>query len=707
MIRIEGTVFFPCHIMVNIEKCLLGFFVLFVMSIPVLGQNTVGIADSLNNEAERYKLENPEKALSFAEKAQVVSQKENYLKGEIWALYHQSFYYSGLFENREALSKIDEALQLLKEDTLKLNRAALYVSKATILTRLGEVDEALFFISRAEADLDYCQEGNKKPLEYFLLLLKGRNYDRTGQMSLALKAYLDALKIAQKSNHKNDILNCYSNIAYVHKAMSNFEKAVQYYLKSLELSREAHDTLRIVINLSFIADTYLEEEKAFEAEPFLKEALQLSKKKTGDNRQELELVLYEFANYHRSLRKYEKAVEYALQSRKYSIEIQNYETLIANYTLVSNCFKNLKRYDEAIQEAKKGIHLAKMTHVDYHLIELYEIAAQAAESKGNTQQSYLFYKQYTLIKDSIFNEKKTQQIQELQTKYETKLKEQEIRDLEQAKQIEELEVATLKRKLLISGLLFFAFIVGSGWYVNRRRLHHRLEVQEKEQSKQESELKALRAQMNPHFIFNALNSIRDFIILSEKENADYYLGKFAVLMRGFLDTSSKEKVSLAEEIPLLHSYIELEGLRLGDGFQYEINFEGSFNEEEAEDIDIPPLLVQPYIENAFKHGLWHKKGKKRLRLIWSKVFREGVPYIQLNITDNGIGRKRSAEIKARKSKVYHSFATRATEERLALLKEQTNQNIEIKVKDLENEKQEPAGTQVQILIPVLILHHDL
>jgi LytS/YehU family sensor histidine kinase len=208
--------------------------------------------------------------------------------------------------------------------------------------------------------------------------------------------------------------------------------------------------------------------------------------------------------------------------------------------------------------------------------------------------------------------------------------------------------------------------------------------------------------MNPHFIFNALNSIQDFIMLSEKENAQLYLGKFARLMRGFLEASSQESICLADEIPLLESYIELEGLRFDEDFSYEITYSDNLTEEALEDISVPPLLVQPYLENAFKHGLFHKKGKKTLRLSFDKTDNTIDALLKITITDNGIGRQKSAEINSKKEKPHQSFATKATEERLALIKQQssTHQPIEININDLTNSENQAIGTAVVMLIRI-------
>ena len=142
---------------------------------------------------------------------------------------------------------------------------------------------------------------------------------------------------------------------------------------------------------------------------------------------------------------------------------------------------------------------------------------------------------------------------------------------------------------------------------------------------------------------------------------------------------------------------------MGDDFSYEVHFDKKIDKEELEDIEIPPLLIQPYLENAFKHGLLHRVGEKKLTLNFDKIEKLNTTFLQLKITDNGIGRQKSAEINARKAKTHQSFATQATEERLELMKNQSvsNATIEVQINDLKDEQDNPKGTEVIILIPIL------
>lgn len=630
-----------------------------------------------------------------------MAKKQHYVKGEAWAIEALAYAHIREFKNNKGLSKINEAIQLAQKDTLSWNLSIFYSDKSIVLTRLGKTQEALKTIQKSFDHLTSSSDSTRQRLIYSLNFLKGRNYDRVGKLKLALDAYIEALNQAQKMNWSSNISSGYFNIGYIYKANEDFTKAIEYYQKSLKISRSLQDTTYIVYNLTFIAGCYLEENKTKKAYPYLKEAQEVTEFRSIKEPAELEITYYELANYYKLIKKYPQAISYLKKSRKHSKAIENVETLIANHTLTTECFMGMKKYAQAMQEAQEGVHWAKSVNATYHLIELYELMAQIAKQQGRFSDAYAFYIDYTKIKDEIFNEKKSQQLQELQIKYETQIKEQRIRELEQTKEIETLKIISLKKQRIILGLLLLVpitLLIGGGWYVNQRRLRLALESQKKERAKQLSELKAIRSQMNPHFIFNALNSIQDFILLSEKENAHYYLGRFAALIRGFLDVSSKEQISLNQEITLLKSYIELEGLRLGENFSYEIIFDKSLTENVIENIYIPPLLIQPYVENAFKHGLLHKKGIKTLRLEWSKVMHQHSHNLKLTITDNGVGRTKSAEIQDRKSKIHHSFATKATQERLELLKQQSMQNIEIKTIDLYDTTQQAIGTQVIIHI---------
>lgn len=210
------------------------------------------------------------------------------------------------------------------------------------------------------------------------------------------------------------------------------------------------------------------------------------------------------------------------------------------------------------------------------------------------------------------------------------------------------------------------------------------------------ELKALRAQMNPHFIFNSLNSIQYFVMNNEGKIAAKYLSKFAKLIRMILDVSEQTFVSVSEKIEFLKLYIDLEALRLNNTFTYEF----IIDEKIDQTVLIPTLLIQPHIENAIWHGLQSKKGEKKLSIQFSLASEN---QIRVTVTDNGIGRKAAMEIKKQKTSLHQSRGYKISEDRIESLKKLFGSNPKIEIIDLYDQNNLACGTKVIINVPVI---HD-
>ncbi|QYS87676.1 histidine kinase [Flavobacterium oreochromis] len=217
-----------------------------------------------------------------------------------------------------------------------------------------------------------------------------------------------------------------------------------------------------------------------------------------------------------------------------------------------------------------------------------------------------------------------------------------------------------------------------------------------EKNVNQSKLKALKSQMNPHFFFNALNTLQSYIVANEKKEAIEYLSKFSNLTRTILEMTEKDWITIADEIKTLRLYLEIEKARFEEDFLF------SIKRESALDIDtykIPSMLLQPYVENAVKHGLLHKPGRKELQIHFTLQNNS----LKILIDDNGIGRKKSHELNEIKNKKHQSFATNALQNRINLLNEYNQKNISIEIIDKLTEHQLPNGTLVIIQIP---LEHD-
>jgi tetratricopeptide (TPR) repeat protein len=219
--------------------------------------------------------------------------------------------------------------------------------------------------------------------------------------------------------------------------------------------------------------------------------------------------------------------------------------------------------------------------------------------------------------------------------------------------------------------------------------------QEKERRKayQLLGLKSLRTQMNPHFIFNALNSINNYIAQQDERAANKYLSDFSRLMRMVLEYSQKDFIPFEEELRLLKLYLKLEHARFGEQFEYEIEEAPGLN---ASELEIPPMLLQPFVENAIWHGLRYKSGKGHLRL----SIRPGAGHrLRIEVADNGIGRARSRLVKTKRQAQYQSTGLSNTQQRMALLNTLYDKQYELSITDLQPGEEDP-GTLVTLSLPL-------
>jgi ligand-binding sensor domain-containing protein len=250
-------------------------------------------------------------------------------------------------------------------------------------------------------------------------------------------------------------------------------------------------------------------------------------------------------------------------------------------------------------------------------------------------------------------------------------------------------IARISMALFLMSLVYSAYRYRTSQIRKEERLH--TEFQRKLADVQMS---ALRAQMNPHFIFNCLNSIENFVIKNDTLRASTYLNDFARLIRLILLNSRSRYVPLADEVEALELYLQMESLRFTNKFDYKVLIDDNVD---VPGIEIPPMLIQPYVENAIWHGLMHKKTPGRLDI--SLIQRNGT--LQCVIEDNGVGRKKSMEINAaRKVKRKKSMGMSITEERIKILNELNNMNTEVKIEDLEDPEGNSLGTRIEINIPV-------
>lgn len=233
------------------------------------------------------------------------------------------------------------------------------------------------------------------------------------------------------------------------------------------------------------------------------------------------------------------------------------------------------------------------------------------------------------------------------------------------------------------------------WQICKIEQKNKLELDKinLEKNVNQSKLKAIKSQMNPHFFYNALNTLQSYILSNEKKQAVDYLSKFSNLTRTILEMTEKDFISVSDEIKTLRLYLDIEKARFEEDFTYEIHTNSASDNDL---IKIPTMLLQPYVENAIKHGLLHKQGKKELHISFEKTN----DIVTITIDDNGIGRQKSTKLNAIKNKNHISFATEATQNRIDLLNQYTHKNISIVIVDKTNPLEQSLGTTVILEIPI-------
>lgn len=305
--------------------------------------------------------------------------------------------------------------------------------------------------------------------------------------------------------------------------------------------------------------------------------------------------------------------------------------------------------------------------------------------KNNTEEALRYHIAYTNAGDSLSKIRRNRELIELQTKYETEKKEEQIEYLSQENNLNELKLKQT-RYFLFGMVGFVVLIIIVSLFIIRlnklRDKQHSLILQQK----------LFRSQMNPHFIFNSLTSIQNFILDEESGKASKYLSRFSKLVRHILDSSVEEFVTLEEEISTIKNYLELQKIRFKDKFNYTIEVDESLNLEE---VNIPPMLAQPFIENSIEHGIKNKKIKGN---IYIRFYAKN-NHIAYEIEDDGIGRQKAMERLNKHNKDHKSLATAITFERIKVLNKKLKKKIRFSIQDLMNTKYEPTGTKVIIEIP--------
>jgi tetratricopeptide (TPR) repeat protein len=610
------------------------------------------------------------------------------------------------YRSLKSRSSVTNTSSLIKEaDALKDNNPA---------EALNRVQDALA--------LSLAQNDEFNQAKCYLLL--GQINENIQEWSLALENYTHAYQLMSVSSATSaEFKKAAKGVGSTHLRLGNYDDALRYYQEALLLDSSELEKAETQLNISEVyyqqgdydnslktleeinfrsklsntsLESRLQNQKAKvyarinnldKTQDLFQNSLnsaRANKKPDAQQKQSIQETKEEIADVLQSQKKYDDEIDLRNQAIEYNIESNNFAEVTKDKVAIGKTLSNKGENAAALKELEEAAKIADTLNNPKEQANAFLALANQYEKNGRNKEALSAYKKYSqaVVKNEEQNETKTSAKSELIKKQ--KDIQEFTNDVSLGQREETIEQQTVfRQRLIIYGLLLIIAIIALTSYsiynsAQSSKLANRLLA-----------LKSLRSQMNPHFIFNALNSVNHFITKQDERTANKFLSEFSQLMRLVLENSQRDFISLDTETEILSLYLKLEHYRFRDKFDYEIEIDKNI---QPETIEVPPMLIQPYIENAVWHGLRYKEEKGKLLL----NIRKEDKHLVVEITDDGIGRKKSTQLKTANQKKHNSTGLKNIEERLAIINKVYQANYRISIEDL----QQDTGTRVRIYLPI-------
>jgi tetratricopeptide (TPR) repeat protein len=577
-----------------------------------------------------------------------------------------------------ALSKVQEALAVSVADGNEFNEAKCYLLIGEINEQISEWNLAFSNYQRAQQILS---ANDPSSVEY------GKSLRGLGKASLELKNYESALNYFKEAlrvrlSNKNQLQ---LDISETYYQMGNYLEAKKV-VDEIAIGRKANEPL----------ETQIQNQKA-KIEARLHEgnaktdlySNSLNTIRSGRNvepqaQQSLSETKEEIAEVFRGQQRYDEEIDLRNQAIEFNLENNNLAEVAKDKVEISKTLEAKGESTAALSQLEEAARIADTINNPREKANAFLSLADLYERNGRNNQALGAYKKYSAAVTELEKQNENRLMQKEVIINQQKEIDELTQDVSAGRQEEDLQEATVfRQQLIIYGLIAIILIVGGASYSIYRS------AQASKMANQLLALKSLRSQMNPHFIFNALNSVNHFIAQQDERTANKFLSDFSQLMRLVLENSEQDFITLNKEQEMLALYLKLEHYRFRDKFDYEFEVGQDIN---GESVELPPMLIQPYIENAVWHGLRYKETKGRLVVRFIKRDKE----IEVNVTDDGIGRRKSTELKTVNQRKHNSTGLKNISERLAIINKVYQSDYRVEVKDLT----ESGGTKVSIHIPI-------
>jgi len=532
---------------------------------------------------------------------------------------------------------------------------------------LPEYTEEFFYLAQQSAeemgDFDRAAQ---------MIMNIGVVREMSGDYVAALKNYQESLKAFNKTGNKKSQSLVYNNIAIVHQELDNDDLAYDNLKKSFDLKIEIGDSTLIASGYNNFGVFYEEQRNNPDSALFCYFKAKQIYIKLGDKRNEaicennIANLLFQTGDLENARRSFKQTIE-KFRNAEDNLWLSRALMYLGQLELQDG------NISVAVDLLAESVEILSDTDYSRYLLEASGSLAQAYLESQDYKNSALMFQLYVNLKDSILTLDKHSEIRKLEIKYQSVQKDLEIAELNEDNYKQQKRSERILYFVLFI-TVFLSLIIVIVWMKSR---HRKLVLQNNNmQIKQQ----LLQNQMNPHFLFNVLTSIQNFVKNNENENASGYLSDFSRLTRIVLQSSAMESISLETEIELLTKYLKLEQLRLNNSFDYVIE---PANFPEANEISIPPMMVQPFVENAVKHGMpLDHKGQIKITIS------EKSGYIIFEVEDNGSG------LNIEKSDSSHvSMSTGIIRERTEILKQKFKKDVSVNYEKCD------IGTKVVIKLP--------
>ncbi len=542
-------------------------------------------------------------------------------------------------------------------------------------------------------------------------------YAATGNFKASNETYIIALKSAEKMNNSGEIAKISMNLASNYNYTGEYEKAIEHGLYALKTKETTQNLERICYHYIAMGNIFRENNNTVKWEEYVQKAYKMKDVEGcasfGDlakiynslggiavQKGELEkgLLYYDTlfaiskeagyeqgictaltnsAGVYKQLGNYEKALEMTTEAERYFGD--NPYDVLFNNNFKAEVYQLQGQFMKGLELASENLKIEEIENYSTEKLKTLQLLYELNYHLKNWDKAFYWNDSLRATESRLRDEDIRQSLEELETRYETEKKEQKIELLTTENKLKNQRI-NAGVALLVVLLIVILLIV----YIQQIRKKQARLIQN------DLRQQVLRTQMNPHFIFNVLGSIQNFMLQNDNRKASDYLSQFAILTRATLNNSASETISLADEIEMLKNYIELEKMRCADKFDYAIHYDEAL---EIDFIQIPPMLIQPFVENSIKHGFKNLEGHGFLSL----KITDKVGWVEFVIEDNGAGIQENSS----KPETHLSMANTIFEKRRKLIQQKHNKDFKFEKVNLKDTNPELSGVRISIQIPIL------